>query len=209
MKVESYSLGLLMTNAYLVYKMESKRGIIIDPGENPQVLIQRIEALQLNIEAILLTHAHFDHIAGLNEVRKITKAPVYLHEKESDWLNLPEKNGSKNWPGVSPVVCEPAEVLLKGEEQLSFLGESFRVLHTPGHSPGSVTFQHDSSLFGGDVLFAGGIGRTDLPGGSYEELMKTIQTKLLILPDHTIVRPGHGPETTIGIEKEQNPFIIN
>lgn len=207
MKVESFSLGMLQTNCYLLYRGKEKKGIVIDPGENPNPLLTRLKQLELKIEAILLTHAHFDHIAGLNEVRSFTKAPVYLHELEKDWLEDPRKNGSGNWMDLPTVICDPADGLLVGGENLSFFGETFQVIHTPGHSPGSVTYLHQDKLFSGDVLFAGSIGRTDLLGGDMEQLFATIDTHFLKRPDQTQVFPGHGPKTTIGKERRSNPFL--
>lgn len=207
MKVETFGLGMLLTNAYLLYDEASKKGIVMDPGDQPDQLLRRLDELSLQIEAILLTHAHFDHIAGLNELRKKTQAPVYLHEMEADWLEDPLKNGSGRWPDFHPVSCEPAEHLLLGGEQLLFCDESFSVIHTPGHSPGSVTFIHETGVFSGDVLFAGSIGRTDLPGGDYQQLMMSIEKKLLPMSDETVVWPGHGSATTIGEERKSNPFL--
>lgn len=207
MIVESFSLGMLMTNAYLLYDEKKKRGVVIDPGEKPNPLLARLDQLQLELEAILLTHAHFDHIAGLNQVRQFTQAPVYLHELEKDWLGDPQKNGSGFWSDLSLVSCDPADVLLKGGETLSFFDETFQVIHTPGHSPGSVTFLHQSKMFSGDVLFAGSIGRTDLPEGNQDQLFATIYTHFLSMPEETQILPGHGPTTTIGTEKRGNPFL--
>lgn len=207
MKIESFCLGLFMTNAYLVYDDNKRQAVVIDPGQSPTQLIARLQELRLDVQAILLTHAHLDHIAGLNEVRKLTSAPVYLHEKEADWLQDPDKNGSSRWPEMPEIVCEPADVLLSGGEKLQFFGNAFDVIYTPGHSPGSVSFWGGKQIFSGDVLFAGSIGRTDLLGGDYNQLMQTIQTKMLPLAVDTVVYPGHGPATTIAVEKQQNPYL--
>ncbi|RAL25987.1 MBL fold metallo-hydrolase [Thermoflavimicrobium daqui] len=206
MRVETFSLGPVMTNAYLIYDEESKEGIVFDPGMNPSPLINQIKELGLKIQGILLTHAHFDHIGGLEEVRQLTQAPVYVHRIEEDWLTDPKQNGSALLMG-KPIVCQPADFLLDGGEKLTFIGENFQVIHTPGHSPGSVSYLCGSLLISGDVLFAGSIGRTDLPGGSLETLMNSIHHQLLTLPEETRVLCGHGPETTIGREMEQNPYI--
>jgi glyoxylase-like metal-dependent hydrolase (beta-lactamase superfamily II) len=155
----------------------------------------------------LLTHAHFDHIGGVEAVRAATGAPVYVHRAEADWLTDPQKNGSALFPGLDLIRCQPADRLLEGGETMKWIGREFRVIHTPGHSPGSVTFRLDDQVFSGDVLFAGSIGRTDLPGGDYETLMRSIHDVLMEMPEETRVYPGHGPATTIGREQASNPFV--
>ncbi|MGY4758908.1 MBL fold metallo-hydrolase [Paenibacillus caseinilyticus] len=206
LQVESFSLGPLQTNAYLLTVPGENRGIVIDPGMNPQPLLKRVANLE--IEAILLTHAHFDHIGGVDELRKLKGCPVYLHDAEAEWLTNPKRNGSLNWPELGgPITTEPAEYALEEGMKLELLGLPFQVLHTPGHSPGSVSFLHGNKLFGGDVLFKLSVGRTDLAGGSENELLNSIHSKLFRLTDDTIVYSGHGPKTSIGYEKENNPYV--
>jgi glyoxylase-like metal-dependent hydrolase (beta-lactamase superfamily II) len=206
LSIECFTLGPLATNAYLLHKPEENRGIIIDPGMNPQILLERIE--KLDIEAILLTHAHFDHIGGVDEIRKRKKCPVYIHKEEAAWLSHPQLNGSTMWPEVAPPIStDPPEHLLEHGQVLEFLGETIQVFHTPGHSPGSVSFLLQDRLFSGDVLFRLSVGRTDLPGGSAEKLFRSIHDILFSFGDETQVFPGHGPGTTIGEEKEHNPFV--
>jgi glyoxylase-like metal-dependent hydrolase (beta-lactamase superfamily II) len=206
-KIEAFSLGPLQTNAYLLYKPEEKRGIVIDPGMNPGPLLKKIA--ELHIEAILLTHAHFDHIGGVEQVRKLKGCPVYLHDAEAEWLTNPRKNGSANWPELGgPITAEPAEYALDEGMTLTLLGDvQLKVMHTPGHSPGSVSFLYEKHLFGGDVLFKLGVGRTDLTGGSENDLLDSIQDKLFKLEDDVTVYPGHGPRTTIGFERDNNPYV--
>lgn len=204
--IEVYPLGPLGTNAYLITHQETSQAIVVDPGMHPERLLERIE--ELDVVAILLTHAHFDHIGGVDAVRKLKQCPVYLHDAEADWLTDANKNGSTRWPELGgPITTAPAEFSLADEQLLELMGVTFQVFHTPGHSPGSVCFLHGDHLIGGDVLFHTGVGRTDLPGGSTMELYHSIHNKLFILPDQVQVYPGHGEKTTIGFEKENNPYV--
>lgn len=204
--IEGISLGPLQTNAYWIADQETKRGIVIDPGMNPAPLLRKVEGYE--VEAILLTHAHFDHIGGVDELRKLKRCPVYLHDAEADWLTDPKKNGSLNWPEIGPpITTDPAEFALEHNQVLHLLGESIRVFHTPGHSPGSVSFLLGDQIFGGDVLFRMSVGRTDLSGGSSSELYNSIHSVFFTLDEHTTVYPGHGPATTIQFEKENNPYV--
>ncbi|MCQ4088735.1 MBL fold metallo-hydrolase [Saccharibacillus sp. JS10] len=206
LRVETFSLGPAQTNAYLLRGEDDLKAVVIDPGMNPAALMRRVE--HLHIEAILLTHAHFDHMAGVDELRKAKGCPVYLHDLESEWLSNGKYNGSARWPDLNgPITAEPADFALSQGQKLNLIGNEFTVLHTPGHSPGSVSFLCGKDLFAGDVLFRDGVGRTDLYGSRQGDLVDSIRLKLYTLPDDTVVYPGHGPRTKIGYEKANNPFV--
>ncbi|MEN2765990.1 MBL fold metallo-hydrolase [Ornithinibacillus xuwenensis] len=205
MNIKQFSLGPLGTNCYLIY--QERHAIIIDPGGDSHVLVDYFTKNQLNPEAILLTHGHFDHIGAVEELRQYYQFPVYMHEEEKTWLDNPELNGSKLFIGNEITTKEPDFLLKPGKTKISQF--DFDVFHTPGHSPGSISFYFENSKFivSGDVLFYQGIGRTDLPGGDYGRIEETIRNIFYRLPDETVVYSGHGPHTTIEEEKRNNPFI--
>ncbi|MBE3553593.1 MAG: MBL fold metallo-hydrolase [Thermicanus sp.] len=201
--------GPLGTNGYLLYN-EGKKGLYIDPGAPSPKIKEWIEGMGIYLQGILLTHAHFDHIGGLDWMREWSKAPVYQHVLEAKWLSRPELNGSgysmfSGW--VPPIRLNPADVLIDREGDWIIGDFSIHVLHTPGHSPGSLTFVAEDKAFCGDVLFRLGIGRTDFPGGDYATLMHSIQDKLMELPGETFLYPGHGESTRIEREQEENPYL--
>lgn len=201
-------LGLFQTNCYVVVN-QSKEGLIIDPGDEPEKVTRLLKEEGARPLAILLTHAHLDHIGAVDDLRKEWQIPVYVHKKERYWLTDPKKNGSAFFQGVDPIQLEPADHFFNGEGAMSIGAFHFDVFETPGHSPGSVSFYFKgyNVVFSGDTLFYGSIGRTDLYGGNEERLLASIETKLLTLPGETVVCPGHGFETTIQNEKETNPFL--
>ncbi|WP_163969997.1 MBL fold metallo-hydrolase [Oceanobacillus halotolerans] len=205
MKIEGMSLGPLGTNCYILYN--DKDALIVDPGGESGRIINFLNEINTKPHAILLTHAHFDHIGAVEELRYYYQLDVYLHELEADWLEDPHQNGSISFIGNKIQTAAPDHYLQPGI--LNVASFSCEVIHTPGHSPGSVSFVFGdvSTVIGGDVLFQRGIGRTDLPGGNIEQLRASIRYKLYTLSDEFTVFPGHGPITTIGDEKRHNPFV--
>jgi len=201
------SLGPLGANCYIVYKNEE--ALIVDPGGEAEAIIHFIDQHQLKPQAILLTHAHFDHIGAVDAIRKRYHIDVYIHDQERDWLAESSLNRSRLFTGED-IVTAPAEHYLD-EGSMRIGNFHFEVMHTPGHSPGSVSFVfHDQKkVISGDVLFFQGIGRTDLPGGDRDILEVSIKKRLYSLSDTYTVYPGHGPNTTIGSEKQNNPFVYS
>ncbi len=208
MEWKQMAVGPVQANAALIWN-ENKEALVIDPGAEGGRIKRKIEKLELKPLAILLTHAHFDHIGAVDLLRETYQAPVYLHAYESNWLSDPSLNGSKLFPVVDNISGKPADHLIEGEGDMTIGSFNFTVLETPGHSPGSVSFyfQDGNIVFSGDALFAGSIGRTDLPGGNQKQLLKSIHNRLLVLPEHTIVASGHGAATTIETEMTENPFL--
>lgn len=200
--------GPLQENAYVIWHHENGEALIIDPGSEGQRIIQTIRELQANPKAILLTHAHFDHIGAVDDVRDEFDIPVYIHEKEQHWLENPDLNGSARFP-LGRITARKADEIISNEQTLTVGSFQIEVFETPGHSPGSISyyFNDGNVVFSGDALFQGSIGRTDIPFGDYNQLIQSIHDKLLTLPEETIVCPGHGPETTIANEMNANPFL--
>lgn len=205
MKIIRKPVGVYAANCYIVYDEENKEGIVIDPGGDAEDIIFEIKELDLNIKYIVLTHAHADHIAGIEGVKEYTNAQLAVHKLDESLL----KNGLKNFSSkmATGIVELNADILLENRDIISFGGLECHVIHTPGHTPGCISLKIEDSLFTGDTLFAGSIGRTDFEYGSYEEIINSIKSKLLTLPDNTKIYPGHGPSTTLKREKEYNPFI--
>ncbi|WP_078428736.1 MBL fold metallo-hydrolase [Alkalihalobacterium alkalinitrilicum] len=201
-------LGPLQTNCYLLIN-DQKEAVIFDPGGNGPELNAYLKKEGIEPLAILLTHAHFDHIGAVDDVRNEWGIDVYLHTNESAWLGDATKNGSAAFLGNQVIMLKDADHLIQEEGTLSIGPFNFSVYETPGHSPGSVSFYFEplEIVFSGDALFAGSIGRTDLREGNHQQLLDSIHDKLLELPENTIVASGHGTTTTIGQEMDSNPFL--
>ena len=198
--------GPLSSNCYIVGSEASKEGMIIDPGDEAGVILRNVRDLGLAIKSIILTHAHIDHIGALKEVKEATGAEVAIHTDEAKSL---QEQSLSTMLGLSYPTPLPPDRLLKDGDSVDIGDLHFLVLHTPGHSPGCICLLGQGVVFSGDTLFNYGIGRADLPGSNYSQLMNSIHTKLMTLPDNTTVYPGHGPETTIGAERSGNPFLQN
>jgi hydroxyacylglutathione hydrolase len=208
MKWSQIPLGIMQTNCYIIENMNGSC-IIFDPGNEGKRLIRWLTKKNLHPCAIFLTHAHFDHIGAVDEVRAHYKIPVYIHENEEEWLSDPALNGSQYFTSKNLLRVKNADILLSKEEEIKLGDITFSVFETPGHSPGSISyyFEKDGFVVSGDVLFRGSIGRTDLKKGNSSQLLKSIHEKLLSLPEETLVLPGHGPTTTIAEEMDSNPFL--
>jgi glyoxylase-like metal-dependent hydrolase (beta-lactamase superfamily II) len=189
-----------------VYEPASPDTVLVDPGEDAERFLAEAARRARRITAIWLTHAHLDHIAGVSAVHRVTGAAIHLHPADRAlYEGLPEQG---RWFGLELDPAPPPDVMLHHGQRLAVGDRTFEVRHLPGHSPGHVCFVGSGVVLGGDVLFEGSIGRTDLPGGDLDALLTGIRRELLVLPDDTIVYPGHGPATTIGREREENPFLV-
>jgi hydroxyacylglutathione hydrolase len=205
LEVVSLPNGQFAENCYLVADRRTREAVIIDPGEEPAMFLAELNSRAWTLRDIWLTHAHIDHIIGVGPVHTATGAPIHLHPLDRPIYNALPQYGA--WVGMQLQQPPAPDRELRLGQVLRVGGFEFTVRFTPGHSPGSVSFLGEGMIFGGDVLFNGSVGRTDLPGGDAATLMASIQSEFLSLPDSTVVHSGHGPDTTIGIERLTNPFL--
>lgn len=205
-KIKLMVLGQVSTNCYILYREDSKKAVIFDPADAPEHIENVLTELELELEGILLTHGHFDHIMAAKQLKAKYDVLIYAHEEEADITRTAGLNLSSQF-GMG-YVLEVDETLKDGEE-IELAGFKMKVIHTPGHTKGSVCYYlpEEELLFSGDTLFAGSVGRSDFPTGSGATLIRSIREKLAVLPDNTLVFPGHGEQSDIGYEKGHNPFI--
>lgn len=207
LKVGRITLGMCQTNFYFIYREGAKEVIAIDPADRGAYLYEKLKENGFSVEAILLTHGHFDHIWGVEELKELSGAKVYAYEGERKLLGNAGMNVSK---GAGRPVTLTADEFLTDNQEVCIADMRVKVLATPGHTEGSCCyfFEEAAILISGDTLFEESVGRTDLPTGNYSELIRSVTEKLMPLPDHTKVYPGHGDQTTIAHERDYNPFLV-
>jgi glyoxylase-like metal-dependent hydrolase (beta-lactamase superfamily II) len=211
MKIEQISVGFMQVFCYLVYDEETKEGILIDPAGNENQLIEHLREKGVKLIYIVNTHGHADHTCGNEPIRKATSAKVVMHATDDALSQRTEVAMFARSMGFQP--SGPADVRVKDGDELSFGNLKMKFIHTPGHTPGSCCILIDGNLFTGDTLFVGAVGRTDLPGGSFEQLIQSLQKLVKTLPPDTVVWPGHdygaSPRSTLRHEAQTNPYIVD
>lgn len=209
-EIRVFTLGPVATNAYLVADTATGDAVVIDPVDDAALLHATAQQAGWTIRAILATHAHFDHVLASQPLKELSGAPFFIHAEAADWLKTLPQQGLMFTGALFPEAAQPDRLLISAREHLEIGSLRLETLYTPGHAPGHLAFyMPDQQLvFSGDALFAGSIGRTDLPGGNLELLLNSIHEQLLSLGDDVRVLPGHGPATTIGQERLANPFLV-
>ena len=207
MILESFPVGPLRCNCTILGDEVTHEAMVVDPGDNIPEILARLQKHGLTLRQIVVTHAHIDHVGGAALLKKATGAPVLLNQQDLGLLEMMEMQA--RWLGVATPQVAPPDASAEDGLTIGLATLPAEVLHTPGHTPGSICllFPQQALLLAGDTLFAGSIGRTDLPGGDPRQILHSLRERLLVLPDSTRVLPGHGPETTIGEERQSNPFL--
>ena len=208
MVIETFPVGPLQCNCTILGDEAAGEAIVIDPGEEIGRIERRLKELGLKVKQILITHGHIDHVGGALKLKRLTGAPILMNENDMMQLNMMDKQAA--WLGVATPETSAPDCSLTNGMKLELGAEQGQVVHTPGHTQGSVCvhFAAMKLLVAGDTLFRGSIGRTDLPGGNQRQILESIHSRLLVLPEETRVIPGHGPLTTIGEERQDNPFLV-
>ncbi|MFQ6037798.1 MAG: MBL fold metallo-hydrolase [Candidatus Aminicenantales bacterium] len=205
MQYETVIVGALETNCYLLYCEQTRECAVVDPGAEPEKILRAIGTMDLKPVILINTHGHVDHVGANRDIKERFDVPLCIHAADAPMLGNILNSAMGFFIGAKK--SPPPDRFLEEGEEIA-IGESrLRILHTPGHSPGSVSLVGDGILLSGDVLFCGGVGRTDLPGGSWEKLEDSIRNKIFVLDEGMIVLPGHGPHTSVGEEKAMNPFV--
>ncbi len=205
MIIKTLPVGPIMANCFIVGCQETLEAAVIDPGDEADKILQLVTDLDLNVKSIINTHGHFDHVSANKGIHTATNAPILIHALDAPMLEQISASAA-NW-GLSAEDSPPPDRIINDGDTISFGQITLKVMHTPGHTPGGVSLFTDDHVFVGDTLFAGSIGRTDFPGGDFATLKSSIQDKLFAMGDDVRVYTGHGPETTIGHEKQHNPFV--
>ncbi|WP_321531153.1 MBL fold metallo-hydrolase [uncultured Desulfuromonas sp.] len=205
MLVETLAVGPLQVNCYLVACPRTKHALVIDPGDEGDRILELVDKLELKVKMVVNTHGHFDHVGANHQVLTATGVELCMHRDDLPLLKVAAQQAEGY--GLPAVQSPDPKRFLENGDLVEVGDLSFEVIHTPGHSPGGICLYGEGHLFSGDTLFASSIGRTDLPGGDMKQLLSHIRSQLMVLPDATVVHPGHGPESTIGREKTVNPFL--
>jgi len=205
MIIETLVVGPLAVNCYIVADEQTRAGIIIDPGDEPERIAKRVAELRLHVDRLVATHGHVDHVGAVEPLKKLLGAKFCLNRKDERYVVHTAESGAQF--GMAGLENPTVDIYLQEGDAVVFGRQTLRVIETPGHTPGGIILVGDGNAFVGDLVFAGSIGRTDLPGGDYATMIASLEEKLLLLPDEVKLHPGHGESTTVAIERRYNPFL--